>query len=53
MKYLQTELSEADMEAFIDRDSVEKAKTAMETALLESTTDITPKKCPQASLDSS
>lgn len=42
MKYLETELSEADMEAFIDRDSVEKAKTAMETALLELTTDIIP-----------
>ena len=42
MRYLERELSEADIEEYIDRDSVEKAKVAMETALLASTADITP-----------
>lgn len=41
MKYLQEELTEVDMKAFIDQDTIEKAKTAMETAILESTTEIT------------
>jgi hypothetical protein len=42
MRYIERELSEADIEAYIDRDSVEKAKVAMETALLSSTAVVTP-----------
>jgi hypothetical protein len=41
MKYLETELTDADVEAYIDKGSIEKAKVAMETALLASTADIT------------
>lgn len=40
MRYLERELTDADMESYIDSGSIEKAKVAMETALLASTTDI-------------
>jgi len=42
VKYLEDELTDRDMEAGFDRDTINKAKAAMETALLESTTGITP-----------
>lgn len=42
MRYLEAELTDTDIEACFDRDTITKAKAAMETALLESTTGITP-----------
>jgi len=42
MRYLERELTDADMESYIDKDSMEKAKVAMETALLASTAEVTP-----------
>jgi len=41
-KYLERELTGADVEAFLDKDTAEKAKVAMEAALLSSTTTISP-----------
>jgi hypothetical protein len=42
MKYLEREVTDSDMKAYINKGSVDKAKVAMETALLALTADVTP-----------